>query len=63
MAKQSPPMPVMAGSTTQRTAQAATAASTALPPAFNVSIAVRLARGCAVAHMACLATTAERPGK
>ena len=42
-------MPVIAGSTTQSTATAATAASAAVPPAFSVSIAARLASGCEVA--------------
>jgi len=41
MQKQSPPMPVLCGSTTPSTAVAATAASTALPPARSVSMAVR----------------------
>src|SRR5262245_7536481 len=35
MARRSPPMPVMLGSTTVRTAAAVTAASTALPPSHN----------------------------
>ena len=50
-AKQSPPTPVMAGSTTQSTAEATTAASAALPPARSVSMAARVARGAEVAAM------------
>src|ERR1700756_4514069 len=38
-------MPVIAGSTTASTAAAAIAASTALPPAFKVSLAVSEASG------------------
>src|SRR6185295_19748185 len=63
IAKQSPPMPVICGSTTQSTATAATAASAALPPARSVSIAVSEASGCEVAAMASPAMTAERPGR
>src|SRR5262245_15839400 len=62
MAKQSPPMPVMCGSTTHSTATAVTAASVALPPARSVSTAARLASGCEVAAMPSQAMTAERPG-
>src|SRR5471032_3161732 len=62
MQKQSPPMPVLCGSTTPSTAVAATAASTALPPARNVSMAVRVASGCEVAAIPSLAMTGERPG-
>ena len=62
MAKQSPPMPVMCGSTTHSSAAAATAASAALPPARKVSMATRLARGCEVAVMPSQAMTGERPG-
>ena len=51
MAKQSPPIPVMAGSTTQSTAEAVTAASTALPPAFRHSTAASVAIGAEVAAM------------
>ena len=50
-AKQSPPTPVMAGSTTQSTAEATTAASAALPPARSVSMAASVARGAEVAAM------------
>jgi hypothetical protein len=45
-------MPVMAGSTTPCTATAAMAASTALPPAFRISMAASEARGCEVATAA-----------
>jgi len=62
MQKQSPPMPVICGSTTHRTATAVTAASAALPPARNASMAARLASGCEVAAMPSQAMTAERPG-
>jgi hypothetical protein len=60
--KQSPPIPVMAGSTTPSTAAAAIAASTALPPARRMSMAVRVARGWAVAAAPRSAITAERRG-
>ena len=52
MAKQSPPIPVIGHSTTASTAAVAIAASTALPPAFRMSMAARLAAGCEVAHIA-----------
>src|SRR5664279_6532577 len=55
-------MPVICGSTTQSVATAATAASAALPPARNVSMAARLASGCEVAAMPSQAITGERPG-
>ena len=48
-AKQSPPGPVDIGSTTPCTAQAAIAASTALPPCLRISTAVIVASGCDVA--------------
>ena len=51
-AKQSPPMPVIGHSTTANTAAAAIAASTALPPWRRISMAVRLAAGWKVAHIA-----------
>ena len=60
--KQSPPIPVDWGSTTHCTAQAATAASTALPPALSTSSAAPVASGCEVAAMPFSARTAERPG-
>jgi len=44
-------MPVDIGSTTQRTATAATAASSALPPARSTSSAVSVAAGTEVAAM------------
>jgi len=62
MQKQSPPMPVICGSTTHSTAAAVTAASAALPPARNASMAARLARGCEVAAIPSQAMTGERPG-
>jgi hypothetical protein len=62
MAKQSPPIPVICGSTTARVAAAATAASTALPPSFRICRAVAEASGCEVAAMPFSAKTAERPG-
>src|SRR5438067_7525516 len=62
-AKQSPPMPVDCGSITPSSAQAATAASAAVPPARSTSIAVRAASGCDVATMAFSAWTVERPAK
>jgi hypothetical protein len=52
IAKQSPPMPVMAGSTTPSMAQAAMAASTALPPRRITSRPASEACGCEVAIMA-----------
>src|SRR5229473_4618349 len=60
--KQSPPMPVMWGSTTASVAAAATAASAAVPPALRVSMATWLASGCEVAAMPSQAKTADRPG-
>ena len=50
-AKQSPPIPVMCGSVMHKTADAVTAASTALPPARNTSIAASVASGEDVAAM------------
>jgi hypothetical protein len=49
--KQSPPMPVECGSITPSTATAATAASTALPPARSTSMAASVAAGIEVAAM------------
>src|SRR5664279_2299221 len=63
MQKQSPPMPVLCGSMTPSTAVAATAASTALPPARSTSMAVSVASGWEVAAMPSLAITGERPGR
>jgi hypothetical protein len=63
IAKQSPPMPVIAGSVTHITAVAVIAASMALPPCLSISIAARLASGCEVAHMARVPMTCDRPGK
>jgi hypothetical protein len=62
-AKQSPPIPVIAGSTTHRVAQAAIAASAAFPPAFKISIPTWLANGWLVAIIAFEAITGERPGR
>src|SRR5690606_11857954 len=62
MANQSPPIPVDIGSTTHCTAQAVTAASTALPPARSMSIAARVASGCEVAATPLRACVTERPG-
>src|SRR3954464_12450609 len=62
MQKQSPPIPVMCGSITPRTAAAVTAASAALPPPRRVSIAASVASGCEVAAMPSQAMTGERPG-
>ena len=61
--KQSPPMPVDCGSITHSTAQAATAASSALPPARSTSSAVSVAAGIDVAAMPCVAYTGLRPGR
>lgn len=44
-AKQSPPNPLLVGSTNPNTAFAATAASTADPPRFSIAIAVCVASG------------------
>src|SRR5262245_64992325 len=63
MQKQSPPMPVMCGSTTLSTATAVTAASAALPPARRHAIAASLASGCDVAAIPSQAMTGERPGR
>src|ERR1700674_5500013 len=56
-------MPVMCGSARQSTAPAAMAASTALPPSRNTSMAVMVARGCEVAAIASWLTAAERLGR
>ncbi len=60
-AKQSPPMPVDCGSITPSMAQAATAASTAVPPARMISIAASAACGCDVATIPFWAWTVDRP--
>ena len=52
IAKQSPPMPVMPGSITPRSAVAAIAASTALPPFLRISMPASDAFGCEVAIIA-----------
>jgi hypothetical protein len=56
-------MPVICGSTTHSTATVAMAASTALPPWRRISMAVRVAAGWEVAHIARRPYTGERPGK
>ena len=48
-------MPVDCGSITHSTAQAATAASSALPPSRSTSSAVSVAAGIEVAAMPCVA--------
>src|SRR5262245_23717733 len=63
MQKQSPPMPVMCGSTTHSTATAVTAASAAEPPARSTSTAALVASGCDVAAMPSQAIVGERPGR
>ncbi|MEY9226627.1 hypothetical protein ABH974_007105 [Bradyrhizobium ottawaense] len=62
-AKQSPPMPVDCGSITPSRADPATAASTAVPPSRNTSIAASEACGCEVATIALVAWTVDLPGK
>jgi hypothetical protein len=52
MANMSPPIPVMCGSVTLSTAAAATAASTALPPASRIASAAAVASGWLVATAA-----------
>src|SRR5579863_4339502 len=61
-AKQSPPTPVEPASTTHWTAQAVTAASTALPPSRSASIAASVAVACEVAAMPLRPTANDRPG-
>src|SRR5687768_4955079 len=56
-------MPVDCGSMTPSSAQAATAASAAVPPARITSTATRAAAGCEVATIAFWAWTVERPAK
>src|SRR6201999_465240 len=56
-------MPVDCGSITPSSAQAATAASTAVPPARMTSIAVSAASGCEVATIAFCAWTVDRPAR
>src|SRR5205823_3079384 len=56
-------MPVDCGSITPNSAQAATAASAAVPPARITSMATSAASGCDVATMAFWAWTVERPAK
>src|SRR5260370_7818610 len=56
-------MPELVGSTKPRTAFAATAASMAEPSFFRISIAVRVARGCAVPAAPLQPMAAERLAK
>src|SRR5881227_1762826 len=56
-------MPVDCGSITPSSAQAATAASAAVPPARITSMATSAASGCDVATIAFWAWTVERPAK
>src|SRR5215470_19448769 len=56
-------MPVDCGSITLSSAQPATAASTAVPPARSTSIAVSAASGCEVATIAFMEWTVERPAR
>jgi hypothetical protein len=55
-------VPVICGSATHSTTAAASAASTALPPARNTSIAASVASGCEVAAMASPEIAGERRG-
>jgi hypothetical protein len=55
-------MPVISGSMTDCNATAATAASTAFPPALNTSTAANVACGCEVAAIPLSETATERPG-
>ena len=63
MAKQSPPSPELVGSRKPRQALAAMAASTAEPPRFRISMAVSVARGCAVPAAPEQPMAAEREAK
>src|SRR3954463_15706658 len=56
-------MPVDCGSITPNSAQAAPAASAAVPPARMTSMATSAASGCDVATIAFWAWTVERPAK
>src|SRR5579883_1152915 len=56
-------IPVDCGSITPSSAQAATAASAAVPPALSTSIPASAAAGCEVAIMPFWAWTVERPAK
>src|SRR5947199_400817 len=60
MAKRSPPGPFIVGSTTERTAAAATAASTALPPFCSTRSPAAVASGWLVAMTPLRAITTER---
>ncbi len=60
MANRSPPMPQPVGSISPSAALAAIAASTAVPPAFNMSRAICVANGWLVAAIPCGAMTSDR---
>src|SRR3954470_20806990 len=62
-AKQSPPIPVDCGSITPSRAQAATAASAAVPPDCMTSMAVSAASGCDVATMPFCPWPVDRPAR
>src|ERR1700722_4103219 len=62
-AKQSPPMPVDCGSITASSAEAAIAASAAVPPGRSTSMAVSAASGWDVATIAFWEWTVERPAR
>jgi hypothetical protein len=62
-AKQSPPNPLLTGSTNPSTAFAATAASTADPPRFSIAIAVCVASGCAVPAAPFMPSAGDRVAK
>ena len=57
----SPPMPFIAGSTTQSMYAAATAASTAFPPPFNMATPASPMRGCLDATIPFSATQSRLP--
>src|SRR5581483_3526622 len=61
MAKRSPPMPFMCGSTTPRTALAAMAASTACPPRTSICTPACAASGWLAATTPSVVATFDRP--
>lgn len=61
-AKQSPPIPVMAGSASPSRTAPAMAASIAFPPCRRIEIAASAASGCEVAQRPFIARTGDRPG-
>src|SRR6266704_90133 len=63
MANRSPPIPFDTGSINPSAAFAASAASTALPPRFRMSIPTCVASGTLVQTIPCRATTSERVAK